>query len=148
MRIDSDLIYQLGRPYLRSSKLLTHWNQLGGSRLKPRTILGHGWVEHGNSQVIQSSIQRSYMQVSCLFWVFECACLSHWNSLQIYYLSVHILSTMFLNSYVIIQYNIWSKCASVYDYISNPMFIIVSCQKSLRVYKFIYKPYVFELILV
>ena len=28
---------------------------LGGSGLKPGTILGHGWVECGSSQVIRSS---------------------------------------------------------------------------------------------
>ena len=36
-RTDPDLIYQLGKSYLRSSKLLTCWNQLGGI-----------WIETGN----------------------------------------------------------------------------------------------------
>ena len=35
----------------------------GGSRLKPGIVLGHGWVECGSSQVIQSyniDVKSSY----------------------------------------------------------------------------------------
>ena len=35
-RIDLDLIYKLGKPYLRSFKLLACWNQLGGIRIETR----------------------------------------------------------------------------------------------------------------
>ena len=42
-RTDSDLIYQLGKPYLRISKLLACWNQLGGIRIKTRKIFG-SWL--------------------------------------------------------------------------------------------------------
>ena len=36
-----------------------------GSKLKPRMVLVHGWVECGSSQAIWSSIQRSYLPMNC-----------------------------------------------------------------------------------
>ena len=38
----------------------------GGSELKPGMVPGHGWVEHGSSQVIRLSIQRSDMSLNLL----------------------------------------------------------------------------------
>ena len=38
----------------------------GESGLEPRTVLGHGWVERGSSQVIRLSIQRSDLPVNLL----------------------------------------------------------------------------------
>ena len=52
----------------------------GGSRLKPGTVPGHGWVERGSSQVIQSSIERSDLPMNCYYWVIECASFNHWDS--------------------------------------------------------------------
>ena len=43
------------KPYLRSSKLLACWNHLGGIQIQLGLVMGHGWVEHGSSQVIRSS---------------------------------------------------------------------------------------------
>ena len=46
-RTDPVLIYQLGQPYLSSSKLLVCWNQLGGIHIKTRngfrSLLGGTW---------------------------------------------------------------------------------------------------------
>ena len=52
-RTDSNLISQLGNPYLRSSNLLACWNHLGGYGLKRGMVLSHGWVERGSSQLIR-----------------------------------------------------------------------------------------------
>ena len=38
----------------------------GGSRLKTEMVPGHGWVEHGSSQVIWLSIYRSNLFVNLL----------------------------------------------------------------------------------
>ena len=38
----------------------------GGSGLKPETVLGHGWVERGSSQVIWLFEQRSYLFINLL----------------------------------------------------------------------------------
>ena len=43
MRIDSDLISQLGKPYLRRSKLLACWNQLEGIQTKTKNGSG-SWL--------------------------------------------------------------------------------------------------------
>ena len=39
-RTDSDLIYQLRKPYLRISKLLACWNQLRGIQIETRNEFG------------------------------------------------------------------------------------------------------------
>ena len=38
----------------------------GGSGLKPGMVPGHGWVEHGSSQVIRLTEQRSELSMSLL----------------------------------------------------------------------------------
>ena len=53
-RNDLDMIYQIGNPTLGSLGYLHVGFHLKGSRLKPGMVPGHGWVEHGSSQVIQS----------------------------------------------------------------------------------------------
>ena len=54
-RTDPDLIYQIGNPTLGVLSYLHVRTSSGESRLKPRMVLGHGWVECGSSQVIRSS---------------------------------------------------------------------------------------------
>ena len=54
-RIDRGLIYQLENLTLGALSYLHVGTSSGGSRLKPKIVLGHGWVERGSSQVIRSS---------------------------------------------------------------------------------------------
>ena len=42
-RTDSNLISLLGKPYIRSSKLLACWNQLGGVRVETKNGFG-SWL--------------------------------------------------------------------------------------------------------
>ena len=84
-RTDSDLISQLWKPYLRSSKLLACWNQLGWegrSGLELGMVVDHGLVERGSSQVIRSSIQSSDLSMNCSSWVIECLCFQPLEQLQ------------------------------------------------------------------
>ena len=58
-RTDLRVLYKLGKPYLRSSKLLACWNQLRGIWIETRNAYRSwfgGWVERGSSQVIWPSI--------------------------------------------------------------------------------------------
>ena len=49
-------------------------SNLWGSRLKPGMVAGHGWVEHGSSQVIRSSnIEAKSVPMNCQCWLFEFA---------------------------------------------------------------------------
>ena len=62
-RTDQDLIYQIGNPTLGALSYFHVGVQLGGIWIKPGMVLGHGWVERGSSQVIQSSnteVRSSY----------------------------------------------------------------------------------------
>ena len=73
IRTNPDLIYQLGKPYLRSSKILSCWNPTRGeSRLKPGMVPSHGWVERGSFQVIFSSnteVRFTYEFLMLVIWV-------------------------------------------------------------------------------
>ena len=46
----------------------------GGSRLKPATVPGNGWVERGSSQVIWSYNREVRSTYELLMLVIECAC--------------------------------------------------------------------------
>ena len=46
--------------------------QLEGSKFKPGMVSGHGWVEHGSSQVIWSSNKEFRSAYELLMQLFEC----------------------------------------------------------------------------
>ena len=54
-RTDRDLIYHLGNLTLGALNYFHVGTSLRGPELKLGTVPGHGWVERGISQVIQSS---------------------------------------------------------------------------------------------
>ena len=71
-KTDPHLIYQLGNLTLGALSYLHVGTSSRRSRLKPGMVLGHGWVERGSSQVIQSSsieFRPAYELLMLLNWV-------------------------------------------------------------------------------
>ena len=72
-RTDPHVLYELGKPYLRSSKLLACWNQLRGIWIETRNAYRSwfgGWVERGSSQVIWPSIPLWLLMLLNWVWRF------------------------------------------------------------------------------
>ena len=61
------LIFHIGEALPLGALVYLHVGTiLGGSRLKLGMVLGHGWVEHGSSQLIKLSKQRSNLPMNLL----------------------------------------------------------------------------------
>ena len=91
----------------------------GGSGWKLGTFRGHGWVEHGSSQVIRLSIQRSDLFVNllmlgnwmCKFWAIGIASPYRY---EVLYFSIPLSSKFPV------------KIFKGFCYIFNPMSVIIS----------------------